>query len=105
MTIPEKILAKSAFLIDVRNDDEWNSGHAKGAIHLELSKIQEGENSAFSKNAEIYLYCRSGSRSGVAKEILEKEGFINIENLGGLSDWQALGGEIEKPRKRKIIKI
>lgn len=91
-----KIETKSAFLIDVRTESEWNSGHAKGAILFELSKIQEGETPAVSKDAEIYLYCRSGSRSGVAKEILKKEGFTNVENLGGLSDWQSLGGEIEK---------
>lgn len=91
-----KILKGEAFLIDVRSENEWQSNHAKGAIHFELSKIQEGETPALPKDAEIYLYCRSGSRSGVAKEILKKAGFTNVENLGGLSRWQTLGGEIEK---------
>ena len=92
----EKIKTKEAFLIDVRTEKEWNLNHAKGAIHFELSKIQEGEMPALSKDAEIYLYCRSGNRSGIAKEVLKKAGFTNIENLGGLSDWQAFGDEIEK---------
>ncbi|MEK7138351.1 MAG: rhodanese-like domain-containing protein [Patescibacteria group bacterium] len=94
--IVQKVQSKSAFLIDVRTENEWNAGHAKGAILFELSKIQEGETPAVSKDAEIYLYCHSGSRSGVAKEILKKEGFTNVENLGGLDDWQALGGELEE---------
>ena len=95
-SVMEKVQNREAFLIDVRTEIEWNEGHAKGAVHFELSKIQEGETPAVSKDAEIYLYCRSGSRSGVAKEILKKEGFTNVENLGGLDDWQALGGGLEE---------
>ena len=93
--VVEKVEAKEAFLVDVRTEKEWNTGHARGAVHFELSKIQEGEIPALSKDAEIYLYCRSGSRSGTAKEILRKAGFKNVENLGGLSDWKKMGGEIE----------
>lgn len=91
----EDVKSGQVFLIDVRTKGEWDQGHAAYAILLELSKIQEGETPPFPKDAAIYLYCRSGSRSGVAKEILKKEGFTKVENLGGLSDWQFLGGQIE----------
>ncbi|MBI3588849.1 MAG: rhodanese-like domain-containing protein [Candidatus Liptonbacteria bacterium] len=94
--VVEKVNSKAVFLIDVRTEREWNSGHAKGAIHFELSKIQKGGTPELPRDAKIYLYCRSGNRSGIANDILKKAGFKNTENLGGLSDWQALGGEIEK---------
>ncbi len=85
-----------AVLIDVRTDDEWNAGHALGAIHFELAKLQSGELPPIPKDAAIYVYCRTGIRAGQAKTILEQNGYTNVTNLGGLANWQAIGGAVEK---------
>lgn len=85
-----------AILIDVRTDEEWAAGHAKGAMHFDLARLEQGELPQVSRYANVYLYCRSGGRAGKAKTILEQNGYANVVNLGGLSDWQALGGAVEK---------
>ncbi len=92
--IIENVKKGEAFLVDVRTDAEWRAGHAEGAFHFELSRIQRGELPIIPQNKPVYLYCRSGNRSGTAKRFLLKAGFNNVENLGGLDDWQALGGKI-----------
>lgn len=81
-----------AQLIDVRTAEEFNTGHFDGAINLPLDKIQSGEYPNVDKNTTIYLYCRSGNRSAQAKQLLEKAGFINVKDLGGLGDVEKLGG-------------
>ena len=94
--IVEEVKNKKAVLIDVRRDDEWAKGHAAGALHLEIAKIEKGELPEIPKDKKIYLYCQAGGRAGRAKNILQKAGYSNAENLGGLKNWQSLGGEIEK---------
>ncbi len=94
--IVEEVKNNEAALIDVRRDDEWAEGRAKGALHFDFAKIEKGELPPVPKNKKIYLYCRSGGRAGRAKNILQKAGYENVENLGGLKDWQALEGEVEK---------
>jgi rhodanese-related sulfurtransferase len=79
-------------LIDVREEyefDEFNIG-AKliplGELPDRLDEIEA------LKDQEILIHCRSGARSGRAKEYLESEGFSNVRNvLGGLLAWQAAG--------------
>ncbi|MEK7181191.1 MAG: rhodanese-like domain-containing protein [Patescibacteria group bacterium] len=94
--IVEEIKNKESVLIDVRRDDEWNESHAAGALHFEIAKIEKGELPQVPKDKKIYLYCQAGGRAGCAKNILQKAGYSNVENLGGLKDWQAQGGAVEK---------
>ena len=73
--------------IDVRTDKEWESGHIEQAIHIPVDQI--GEKIAGvtdDKNAPIKLYCRSGGRAGKAQKELEKMGYTNVVNVGGLDD-------------------
>jgi len=46
------------------------------------------------KDERIYVYCKAGGRAEQAKTILEENGFTNVINIGGLSDWEASGGEV-----------
>jgi len=94
--IIEEVKNNEAALIDVRRDDEWNTGHASGALHLDIAKIEKGELPQIPKDKKIYLYCKAGGRAGRAKDILQKAGYSKAENLGGLKDWQAKGGAVEK---------
>ncbi len=73
--------------IDVRTADEYSQSHVPGAIHIPYEEIagRIGEVTQ-SKDALIYLYCRSGRRSGIALEALSDAGFTNTVNIGGLED-------------------
>lgn len=83
-----------ALLVDVRGDDEWAGGHAKGAMHLSVDRIMQGELPTQDKGTKMYLYCASGGRAGSAANYLSGKGF-NAENIGGLSGWRSAGGKVE----------
>ena len=76
---------------------EWQTGKAKGAIHFELRRLQNGEIPELDRDRRIYVYCQSGMRSKIAQQILTDNGFNNVINLGGLGIWQTKGGKIDKP--------
>ncbi len=69
-------------IIDVREPYEYASGHVDGALNIPPASLMAGatELSGVAKNAEIILYCRSGSRSNVAMMILRQMGYTNITN-------------------------
>ena len=87
-------LKNGAQFIDVRTAEEFKAGHFPESINLPLDKIESGEFPTVAKNTTIYLYCRSGNRSSQAKQLLEKAGFTNVKDLGGLEDVQKLGGAL-----------
>lgn len=79
-------------LIDVREEYEFDEFNI-GATLIPLGELPDrlDEIEAW-KNQEILIHCRSGARSGRAKEYLESEGFNNVRNvLGGMLAWQAAG--------------
>ncbi len=85
-----------AAVLDVRRNDEWNAGHAKDAVHLDSDRLLGlGESPDIDKKMPIYAYCKSGGRAGRVKNELIRRGFTQVYNLGGLSDWEAAGGEVE----------
>ena len=80
--------------VDVRTDQEWEAGHLNGAIHLDVTKIQQGQLPNLPKDTPIALYCRTGHRAGQALSILQQNGFTNVRNAGGLSDLQSSGKKV-----------
>lgn len=79
--------------IDVREDDEWRAGHARGAIHLGKGVIERDiETKIANKADEIILYCGGGYRSALAAEALKKMGYTNVTSMdGGIREWRAQG--------------
>jgi phage shock protein E len=70
-------------IIDARTEAEWNEGHLEGAVLIPYDTIAQGITAvAPDKKTEIYLYCRTGRRSGIALETLKKAGYSNLTNLG-----------------------
>ena len=69
-------------IIDVREPEEFIKGHVQGAINVPPSDIMQGAAALkdITKDTEIILYCVSGSRSNVSKQILESQGFTNVIN-------------------------
>lgn len=76
-------------LVDVREDyehEEFNIGGTLIPVGTLAQRMGELEGH---KEAEIVVYCRSGKRSGVAKQMLERAGFPQVRNLlGGMLDWE-----------------
>ena len=78
-------------VIDVRTEAEWDTGHLEGALHIEWQDILN-ISSDIQKDEEIFLYCRSGNRSGKATKILIDAGYINAKNAGSIEDANELLG-------------
>ena len=72
-------------VVDVRTEAEWNTGHLEGALHIEWQDIVK-ISSSIRKDEEIFLYCRSGNRSGKATKILIDAGYINAKNAGSIAN-------------------
>ena len=80
-------MGDDSVIIDVRTIEEWNAGHLATAQHLQLELVAESiGNLVADKDQEVYVYCRSGNRSGQAKIIMESLGYTNVTNAGGLGD-------------------
>lgn len=89
--VKAKIDAGEKFhFIDVREDHEWQAGHAAGATHLGRGIIERDiEGLIPDKNAEIVLYCGGGYRSALAGDNLQKMGYTNVLSMaGGIRAWR-----------------
>ena len=94
--IGEMVTMGEALLLDVRGEAEFLQEHAAGAEHFDVVWLGTGRLPAVSKDMPIFVYCRSGGRAGLAKSFLERVGFMRVQNIGGLADWVARGGMLEK---------
>ena len=84
LLISPALLATDPIWIDVRSADEYNSGHVSEAVNIPHTEIAEDISSLTGeKDALIYVYCRSGRRSGIAKTTLEGLGYTQVVNVGG----------------------
>jgi rhodanese-related sulfurtransferase len=105
-TIPEvgvdEALARQAAgarLIDVREDSEWELGHAAGAEHIGRGVIERDvERLVPASDTELLLYCGGGYRSLLASDALRRMGYTNVTSVvGGWRAWQEAGAPIERP--------
>ena len=83
-------------LIDVREDNEWQAGHAAGAEHLGKGIIERDiETVVADKSTEMILYCGGGYRSALAADVLQTMGYTNVYSMaGGWKAWKESGGEV-----------
>ncbi len=81
------------YLVDVREDNEWNAGHLPRAIHLGKGIIERDIETAIPDlNAEIVLYCGGGYRSALAADHLQQMGYTNVWSMdGGVRGWREAG--------------
>lgn len=88
---------KVPVLFDVRTPQEYAEGHVAGA---KLVPVQELESRLAEfephKDQEIYLICRSGSRSARAAQFLKSKGYDTVNVQGGTAGWIARGGAVEQ---------
>lgn len=69
-------------IIDVREPDEYATGHVKGAINIPPAELMRGAKKleGVPKDTQLVLYCVSGSRSNVSSHILRGMGYTNLVN-------------------------
>ena len=80
-------------LIDVREESEWNAGHAAAAVHLGKGIIERDiESKVPEKDTKLVLYCGGGFRSALAGDALRQMGYVDVISLdGGWRAYQASG--------------
>lgn len=77
-----------SIMIDVRSPDEYRGGHIEGALSIPLVSIPATASKRLpNKNAPIFAYCLSGARSAQACRELERQGYTNVVNMGGIGRW------------------
>ncbi len=81
---------QDAVLLDVREQDEWDAGHAPGAVHVpmtelaaRLDEVPDGD--------PVYVICRSGGRSARVTAYLNQQGWDTVNVQGGMGSWSAAG--------------
>lgn len=94
-----------AYLLDVREEDEWAAGHAPDAHHLPMMQIP-ARLSEVPQDGEVVVVCRVGARSAQVVAYLRGHGWDNVVNLdGGMRDWAAAGRRLvsEDGRPARVI--
>ena len=101
-TTPEEVRRRQEtgerfHLLDVREDNEWERGHALGAIHMGKGIIERDiERAIPDRDEEVILYCGGGFRSALAADTLAKMGYTNVVSMdGGWKRWRELGFPVE----------
>lgn len=87
-------VADGAFILDVREPDEWAAGHASGAHHVPMMALP-GHLAELPSDETIVVLCRHGHRSAQVVNYLLTQGYTNAVNLdGGIVEWVAAGRPI-----------
>lgn len=82
---------EGAFLLDVRENSEWDEFHVPGTTHIPLGELAERVDE-LPRDQPIVVICRSGNRSQQGRDILLEAGFSDATSMdGGLKEWLALG--------------
>lgn len=87
-------LTDADFLLDVREDEEWQAGHATGALHIPMSDFVARYDElvqAAPRDGRINVICRSGQRSAQVTMYLGQQGMDAANVAGGMQDWAAAG--------------
>lgn len=85
----EMMDTQDVIILDVREQNEYDSGHIPGAVLLPVGTIDE-ETAAEEipeKDSTVLVYCRSGNRSKTASSALVELGYTNIYEFGGINTW------------------
>ena len=94
-------LGNGAVVLDVREAEEWSTGHVPGARHLPKSFLESRiEGAAPDRDQHVILYCQSGNRSAwAARTLIDDLGYTNVESMtGGITLWKDRGYAVDTPR-------
>jgi rhodanese-related sulfurtransferase len=85
-----ELLAGDAVLLDVREQHEWDAGHAPQARHLAMSELA-GRVSEVPSDVTVICVCHAGGRSAAVSDALNRAGFHAVNLSGGMTAWEAAG--------------
>ncbi|MFP4117740.1 MAG: rhodanese-like domain-containing protein [Candidatus Woesearchaeota archaeon] len=89
MTILTEAKTDDQIMIDVRTREEHMDERIPGSLLIPHDQIRTRiESEAPDKDSEIYVYCRTGRRSSIAKRELESMGYTDVADIGGIIDWE-----------------
>jgi rhodanese-related sulfurtransferase len=91
--VPAGAVPDDAFLLDVREPDEWAAGHAPGARHIPLGELS-ARGAEIPRDAPVYVICRSGARSARAAQALAGAGWQTLNVTDGMQGWEAAGRQM-----------
>ena len=87
--VPADAVPADAVLVDVREQDEWDAGHAPEAVHLPMSEIQRGVTEV--PEGPLAVVCRVGGRCAQVTAFLRQRGHEAVNVSGGMLTWEAEG--------------
>ena len=97
----EQAITRADVLVDVREADEFASGHLAGAIHVSrgLLEFKFSANPVLQpRDLKIVLYCKTSGRAALAASALQDMGYLNVQSIaGGFDAWAASGKPVVKP--------
>ena len=89
-----KLQADGAFMLDVREPDEWVAGHIDGATLIPLGELQ-ARAAEVPADRQVVVVCRSGNRSATGRDILLGAGVPSVTSMaGGMTAWAAAGNPV-----------
>ena len=85
----EMMDTEEVIILDVREQDEYDSGHIPSAVLLPVGTIDEDTAAEVipEKDTTVLVYCRSGNRSKTASSTLAELGYTNVYEFGGINTW------------------
>lgn len=88
--VPAAGVPEQAYLLDVREDEEWQAGHAPDAQHIALGRLGELCDQV-PRDRDVYVICRSGVRSAHAAQALNAAGWRTLNVADGMHGWESAG--------------
>ncbi|MFD0901216.1 rhodanese-like domain-containing protein [Actinomadura sediminis] len=92
--VPAAEVPQDAYLLDVREQDEWDAGHAPEAVHIPMGRLSDRA-AEIPRDREVFVICRSGGRSAQVTVALNQAGWLARNVDGGMQAWAAAGRPME----------
>jgi rhodanese-related sulfurtransferase len=87
---------EEAFILDVREPDEWSAGHVEGSLHVPMGQVA-ARLADIPGDCRVVVACRSGGRSARVTDFLRQQGYDAVNLEGGLKAWDAAGRAVTGP--------
>ncbi len=99
----DEALLRADLLLDVREADEFASGHLPGAVHISRGLLEfklSGTPALTARDLKVVLYCKTGGRAALAAAAMKDMGYLDVVSIaGGIDAWAATGKPVVKPEQ------
>jgi phage shock protein E len=104
-TVKDNVKSGKALIVDVREQNEWDAGHLKGAVLMPQSKLRNEQQAtdllkSLPKDKIVYTHCRAGGRALTCGDILKKHGYDVRPLKPGFEDLVSAGFEKDEEKKK-----